>query len=245
MIDLRSQGNGSNDLECDDPQAVKLMIDFFYYTTYDVSTAPSSVVGSDEVDHLERPVSEASRASDTTEHGNEPTISEKHTDAPAQNHLSTHAKVYALASKYDVPKLRSMASKNFQIACGSYWELGNIIDAMNIVFKTTAPNDLTLRKILRQTLAEKSVDLVHENSFREAVESIDGLSFDLFQDLTHTLPLRRRCKVCQKINISECARDGCSHFGFDQQCCDINGDCVTCRTAVVGTGLFGASRRKA
>jgi hypothetical protein len=96
--------------------------------------------------------------------------------------LEMHAKVFAIASKYDIKTLERAACEKFRRQSVGEWSPADLIAAIDIVFNRTADDEISseLRNVLKEAIVRRAIDLVQYPGFKEAAESIDGLLFDLF-----------------------------------------------------------------
>lgn len=63
-----------------------------------------------------------------------------------------HARVYAIADKYDVRTLRELATSKFTRACELWWDNGEFAQAALEAYSTTVEEDRCLRDIVVQTI---------------------------------------------------------------------------------------------
>lgn len=102
-----------------------------------------------------------------------------HPDESPASFLAVHAQVFAIASKYDVERLRDVAIQKFKAQVQSGFHVPDMIRAIPIVFEQTPENQADLREILKDTIAKHAHTLVQQPAFKEAVEDISGLTYDL------------------------------------------------------------------
>lgn len=100
--------------------------------------------------------------------------------------LEIHAKVFAIASKYDLRSLENDARKKFKDQTQRSWEIADLIAAIHVVFNLTPDSEFELRNILKDTMVGHALTLVQHPDFEDAVASIDGLAYDLFRRKTYT-----------------------------------------------------------
>jgi len=100
--------------------------------------------------------------------------------------LEMHAKVFAIASKYDIRSLEFEARKKFKDKTQRSWEIADLIAAVHVVFNLTPDSESELRNILKDTMVGHALTLVQHPDFEDAVASIDGLAYDLFRRKTYT-----------------------------------------------------------
>jgi len=94
--------------------------------------------------------------------------------------LELHAKVFAMASKYDVESLELTARKKFKDQLRRQWYVGDMITAMDVVFNHTPDREIKLRDALKDAIVMYATDVVRDPGFEAAVAGIDGLAYDLF-----------------------------------------------------------------
>lgn len=66
--------------------------------------------------------------------------------------LVHHCRVYALAEKYDIQSLKSIASKKFKLECETHWDCIGFIDAIREVYSNTPDHDRGLRDVVVETI---------------------------------------------------------------------------------------------
>lgn len=66
------------------------------------------------------------------------------------SNLLTHTRVYALAEKFDVPALKTLAKSKFEMAMACYYDSPEFADAIEEVYCSTIDNDRGLRDVVIQ-----------------------------------------------------------------------------------------------
>lgn len=98
------------DLQEDDPQAVQLMVYFFYHEDYGVTQ--NTPTKEDPIDILGQPI------------------------VPQDSsQLDTHIKVHVLANKYCLDKLKALSQTKFRHAAGKYYSSEDFLQAAREVYK--------------------------------------------------------------------------------------------------------------
>jgi hypothetical protein len=112
VIKLEAQPSTTEDesdvdyLVCDDPEMVEHMVSYFYNLKYScINTNPTD---------------------DTNE-------SDDSTTFNPRAEILTHAKVFAIAVKYQIDGLRDFAAKCFRYAAHVYWDSDEFLKAVTIV----------------------------------------------------------------------------------------------------------------
>lgn len=59
-------------------------------------------------------------------------------------------KVYALAEKYDIPDLKTLAKRKFEIAVACYYDAPELAEAIELVYSNTVDSDRGLRGVVLQ-----------------------------------------------------------------------------------------------
>lgn len=94
--------------------------------------------------------------------------------------LTEHAKVYALAEKYHIAGLKSLAQTYFEAATFTDWDTADFAAAIHVVYTSTIVEDTGLRGIVISAL-QKHTSLVHKPEVEATLREINGLSFDLLK----------------------------------------------------------------
>lgn len=292
--DIRQEGDtgiinldtADHEHECiadDDPEIVRLMIDFLYTGDFqpgsvsrrthvlvsDDRTTSSSyaVQGASEQPHIETQaeveqptaamidIAHPLHTDDNHEPPRMPKLSKKDkkkkartgrqepssedlvtgsiiTECP-QYHLQINALVYVMAIKYDIRPLMHAALEKFKAGSKGNWDRQDLITTIPIVFHKIPDTETELRENLITMIIENAHDLLTDQAFRDAVEAVEGLAFELFQRMGSLARCQKICKCCTLAFLSRCALDGCetwpsSTFGGGHSC-DLEGPCPKCR----------------
>jgi hypothetical protein len=280
VVELEPASQDDEAVAEDDPEAVRLMIDFFYLGDYDpdVITKHSSTSSANEIDSAlgtsRSPQQEAVKCDTVTEMAMEPRDdtepglqilnADPAADQPdfqalpvkkkkkkgkvrlsnddcsvirdskslrTKNLLTTHAKMYSIAAKYNIRPLMDVAVMKFKSAANDRWDVHDLIAAVPVVYNQTVGYEEEIRDILEVMILEHSYRLVHETGFKEALEHVDGLTFSLFKRLGALSRHQKVCRCCGAAFMSTCALEGCRPrlFGDYSHDCDLKGPCRECR----------------
>lgn len=98
---------------------------------------------------------------------------------PSDDAVINNAKVYAVADKYDLPRLKEHAKAKFftQMQSCPHEDIAPVI---RVVFESTPPADRGLREIVIQVCADDIDDIVNHSSILTAIEKYPALSFGIF-----------------------------------------------------------------
>lgn len=135
----------NKDDSCDDPEIVKLMIEFFYHFDYLRTPAPAS------------------------------------TPATATSFLVEHARVFAMAIKYQIDGLRQLAAKKFKQTASVHWNHEDFAHAIHVVYTSTVDDVQELRAIVADTINDHLNDLQDKDEIEVVVSSLGGLAYSLLK----------------------------------------------------------------
>ena len=83
-------------------------------------------------------------------------------DSFVESTMSFAVRVYAIADKYQVPQLQSLAAKRFKTLCDPTTDLDDFVNSITLVEDCTSPNDNTLREIVFPAI-ENNITLLLES----------------------------------------------------------------------------------
>ncbi|KAH6644282.1 hypothetical protein C7974DRAFT_17914 [Boeremia exigua] len=95
-------------------------------------------------------------------------------------HLVIHAKVYAIAEKYGITGLKSLARTKFAYQISTHLNSPEFADACQEAYETTFHTDRGLRDVIIQTF-RANPDLSMREDVEMAVRETPGLAFELFR----------------------------------------------------------------
>ena len=158
-------GADSSDV-CDDPEIVRLMIEYFYLFDYGTQ------------------LSDGTSASAVAS----PPLNVK-------SYIIEHAKVFAMAVKYQADGLRELAAAKFKtnVTAGGYWAHEDFLSAISIVYASTPEDVLDLRQVVEDVL-HKHFDTLKVNEDMVAiVRGIEGLTYSLLDRRSMTACSQEQC----------------------------------------------------
>lgn len=226
IIELKAIKDDAVDQDdvCDDPEIVKLMIEYFYH--FDYTEGCGSALGScGKLNKEKQTVVPSKRVREQTpsvdnDNDDEDTAASvaDATPAPISSvHSATmveHAKLFAMAVNYQVDGLRDLAVSKFSEAVKAGWDHEDFAHTVFLVYNTTADDIIELRDVVADTLYEHFGTLKNKDEVATVVRSIPGLGYDLFKR-------------------SYTSRMVCSHNTYRQEracqsCCQIFQYCSSC-----------------
>lgn len=161
-------------LSGDDPYAIDCMMQYFYHLCY---TLPSSAF------------TEADGAA---------------TGVVNSNHLANrvlvlHAQVYAIAEKYKVQGLKTLAMANFNSAARTRWDTDDFLEAAYEVFESTKDSDRGLRDIVVSVFRTHKDQLLHKKQVEHLLVDLRGLAVELLKDSARPpeVPVQQQNEYCQ------------------------------------------------
>lgn len=166
MIELKATSDDDEQPDpcCDDPDIVKLMIEYFYHGDY-LREGTSSQV-----------------------------------------HLIEHAKVFAMAIKYQAEGLRKLAARKFEDSAQKDWNHADLADAIHVVYNSTPDDIPEQREIVADVINAHFYTLHESEQIRAVVGSIASLAYGLLERSRkslgsvyvheHDTNFRQECKGC-------------------------------------------------
>jgi len=130
--------------------------------------------------------------------------------------LIKHAKVFAMANKYQVDGLRALAIKKFQQAASNEWNSDDFAHVVHVVYASTPDNVQELRAITADTIHDHFSDLKDKEELEVVISGLGDLSYSLLRRSSSGFRctkmhgrdgMRKSCK---------CTNSGC---GFDFDIC--------------------------
>ncbi|KAK0847591.1 hypothetical protein LTS02_014387 [Friedmanniomyces endolithicus] len=176
---IRSEDD--EDDTCDDPEAVKHMVHFFYCMDYDA--ASDAAIGAnvahppDQV--LSTPPRQLVTAYASSKYSGRKSKSSKETEKAVSEdagNMVMHAKIFAAAVKYQVPALQALAASKFIEAVKTNWDQDSFAEAAYVVYTTTPKEVGVLRDEIAKTIFVHGI-LLQKAVVEAVVRAIDGLAF--------------------------------------------------------------------
>ena len=93
------------------------------------------------------------------------------------SNLTIHAKVYALAEKYTIEGLKSLALKKFKTDLDLHWASADFLKAAKEVYTSTIPKDRPMRDVVVETFGRHPY-LLNSEAAQNTVRELD-LCYDL------------------------------------------------------------------
>jgi hypothetical protein len=189
----------------DDPELIRLMIDYLYRLDYDYTNGktssrdvielrpePTSLHGREAPNDVpatyqpepfrsfrRRHIAAEENKKDTGRIGLDEDLEIDDLEWPRspKTGLATHARMYALADKYQISGLKALAQRKFQKAALQHWNSEEFAPALYIVFTSTLEEDRGLRDVVISTISRDR--LLEKPEVRAAVKDLPELAFGL------------------------------------------------------------------
>ncbi|KAI9657325.1 MAG: hypothetical protein M1821_003005 [Bathelium mastoideum] len=100
--------------------------------------------------------------------------------ATKEPNMVLHAKVYAIADKYDIPGLKELARRKFEAQVAQHWDATEFPDALEEVYCSTIDTDRGLRDVVLQAFRENP-RLAMKAEVEAAVRDLAPLAFELYK----------------------------------------------------------------
>jgi hypothetical protein len=102
------------------------------------------------------------------------------TESTPEPHLITHARVYALAEKYQIAGLKSLAKRKFAAQVALHHSSTEFPSAMLEVYESTVESDRGLRDVITQTF-RRNPEIARRKDVCEVVRQSPELAYELFR----------------------------------------------------------------
>ncbi|KAK5004462.1 hypothetical protein LTR28_008873 [Elasticomyces elasticus] len=96
------------------------------------------------------------------------------------SHLLLHTRVYALAEKYDIPSLKALARRKFEMAMACYYDSPEFADAIEEVYCSTIDPDRGLRDVVIQAFRSHP-QLASTQDVFSVIKQTPTLAFELWK----------------------------------------------------------------
>lgn len=96
------------------------------------------------------------------------------------SNLLTHTRVYALAEKYDIPALKTLAKRKFEMAMACFYDSPEFADAVEETYCSTIDSDRGLRDVVLQAF-KSHPQLASTRDVFEVIKRTPTLAFELWK----------------------------------------------------------------
>lgn len=120
------------------------------------------------------PPLEASNGSDYESYDEDDVVGEE------ESHLLLHTRVYSLAEKYDIPSLKALAQRKFEMAMACYYDSSEFAEAIEEVYCSTIDSDRGLRDVVLQAFRSHPA-LATTQDVYGVIKETPTLAFELFK----------------------------------------------------------------
>jgi hypothetical protein len=110
-------------------------------------------------------------------------------ETSCESNLSLHARVYALAEKYEIPALKDLAKNKFEMEMACYFDSPDLADIIEEVYCSTIDSDRGLRDVILDAFS-KHPQLASTQDIHDVIDRTPSLKCDLFK-LEHGVPMRK------------------------------------------------------
>ena len=145
--------------------------------------------------------------------------------------LIKHAKVFAMAIKYQVNGLRALAIQKFKQAASTDWSSEDFTHVVRVVYTSTPDHAQELREIVADTLYDHFSDLKDNKELELVISGLGDLSYNLLRRNSSGFRCTKGHKRDGTRKSCKCEHVGCG-FDFDicQQCHALRGSacCPIC-----------------
>ncbi|KAK3658032.1 hypothetical protein LTR56_000760 [Elasticomyces elasticus] len=176
---LKSTEDEDADDSCDDPEAIKLMVERIP-TAFNTSRTPPGSGTSKQFKVVKAKANAKAKFTKFSKIRARPkTVPTTFgPPLPSDGNMVVHARVFAVATKYGIPALQTLACSKFTAAVAVNWDHPLFAEAAHIVYNTTVDSVRQLRDIVCETIRD------HKNLLDvPAIESVIKSNTDLHHEL--------------------------------------------------------------
>ncbi|KAI6849644.1 hypothetical protein KC323_g9571, partial [Hortaea werneckii] len=179
-IHFKAIGDDEDDEACDDPEAIKLMIHYFYYLDYTATIASkTSLLSTTGTEIASKTVPPPKKKKKVDKVPAKRTATGTSASSSRDDDMVMHAKVFAAAVKYQVAGLSKLAAKKFKDAVKVNWHDGTFAEAVHIVYTTTPAHVRALRDVVTKILHCYGDTLLELDDVMQVVKNNKDIMFDL------------------------------------------------------------------
>ena len=95
--------------------------------------------------------------------------------------MLVHAKVFALAVKYQMESMKQLAAQKFKAAVPGGWDKPSFIDTIIVVYTSTSEIEREVRDVVVETLCEHK-HVLEKEEVKAAICDTPGLAYDLSKE---------------------------------------------------------------
>ena len=133
-----------------------------------------------------------------------------------QQFLIKHAKVFAMAIKYQVDGLRALAVKKFKEAASTEWNSDEFAQVVHAVYTSTPDHVQELRGITADTIHDHFSDLKDKEDLEVVISGLGDLSYSLLRRTSSGFRCTKKHGRDGTRKSCKCDHTGC---GFDFDIC--------------------------
>jgi len=148
-----------------------------------------------------------------------PAPASDHTSAPPKSFLVEHARVFAMATKYQADGLRQLAAHKFKETASKDWNHEDFAHTVHVVYTSTSDNIIELRQIVADTIHDHLEDLKDKEEVETVISGLGGLAYSLLKRRCRTLSCTREHGGDALPLVVQCLQSTCRHsFSICRQC---------------------------
>jgi hypothetical protein len=120
--------------------------------------------------------------------------------------LLTHAKVYVMAEKYDVPALKALSKEKYEAAVSTAWNDFIFTKSLKLIYDETPDSDRVMRDIAAKAAASHLAQLLERGEFLGLCKTNGEIGVDILKaSLSST--------AIDEVDAGRCSRPYCKHCG--------------------------------
>jgi hypothetical protein len=177
-LERKFNDDGTEDYSSDHPNAVKLLLDFIYLGDYMPSGPQIDVAQAVAIKASPQRKKKSHHQQAASTAGDKLADDNAEVDEPGP--LEMHTRIYSLASKYDLPKLRTTAvTKYNEVVQSRSFSSEDLATAITIAYNTGSKRESEMRKAVLASVVKNLKLTATEGCIRNAITCEKDLAVDI------------------------------------------------------------------
>ncbi|GAB7331566.1 hypothetical protein MBLNU13_g02951t2 [Cladosporium sp. NU13] len=167
----------------DEPEIVKLMVEYFHHFNYlrDTESLSNSAATLSPATGTAGSSSTPKKAKHKLARVRLPPPTDRTQQPPSQISIIEHAKVFAIAVKYQIDGLRDLAASKFKDAASAHWDHDDFVRSIYVTYSSTAKEVTQLREVVAEILHQHCDDIEEDSELETALCNIPRLAYDVLK----------------------------------------------------------------
>ena len=177
------ESSAEGDDVCDEPETVKLMVEYFYHFDYlrRTESLSNSAAGLPLASRTAGSWSAKGKAKNTLARVRLSPPTDQTQQPSPQIYIIEHAKVFAIAVKYQIDGLRDLAASKFRDAASAHWDHDDFVHSIYITYNSTAEEVTQLREVVAEILHQHFDHIEEESELESALCNVPRLAYEVLK----------------------------------------------------------------